>query len=241
MWACQVAQWWRIRLPVQETWFLSLGQEDPLEEEMPTHSSILAWEIPWTEEPEGLQSVELQRVGHDWASEREHRTCAGWRTMCVSLQIVALLLLLRSLWPPLPSPSVQQIPDFSRPGVKRPERWGSDNFVWITEAPKLQPTGVMVRLAGVCLNVSVWFWFLALGSPGKEQEERKSMESSEKGKKKKSKAQWLPHLILLGLPGWQMCLLFFFTLPLQIDFFLLQNNCFTVLWWSLPHINVNQS
>ena len=45
----------------------SLGQEDPLEEEMTTHSSILDWEIPWTEESGGLQSMELQRVGHNWA------------------------------------------------------------------------------------------------------------------------------------------------------------------------------
>ena len=44
----------------------SLGQEDPLEEEMTTHSSILEWEIPWTEESGGLQSMELQRVGHNW-------------------------------------------------------------------------------------------------------------------------------------------------------------------------------
>ena len=43
----------------------SLGWEDPLEQEMATHSSILAWEIPWTQEPGGLQSVALQRVGHD--------------------------------------------------------------------------------------------------------------------------------------------------------------------------------
>ena len=49
----------------QETWVRSLGQEDPLEEEMATHSSILAWEMPWTEEPGGLQSMGLQRVGHD--------------------------------------------------------------------------------------------------------------------------------------------------------------------------------
>ena len=45
----------------------SLGQEDPLVQEMATHSSILAWEIPWTEEPGGLQSMESQRVGHNWA------------------------------------------------------------------------------------------------------------------------------------------------------------------------------
>ena len=43
----------------------SLGQEDPLEEGMTTHSSILAWRIPWTEEPGGLQSTGLQSVGHD--------------------------------------------------------------------------------------------------------------------------------------------------------------------------------
>ena len=51
--------------PVLETWVQSLGQEDPLEEGMPTHSSILAWRIPWTEEPGGLQSVGWQRVGHN--------------------------------------------------------------------------------------------------------------------------------------------------------------------------------
>ena len=43
----------------------SLGQKDPLEEEMANHSTILAWEIPWTEEPGGLQSMESLRVGHD--------------------------------------------------------------------------------------------------------------------------------------------------------------------------------
>ena len=55
------------RLPaMQETWVRSLGWEDPLEKEMATHSSILAWRIPWTEEPGELQSMGLQRVGHDW-------------------------------------------------------------------------------------------------------------------------------------------------------------------------------
>ena len=49
----------------QETRVRSLGREDLLEEEMTTHSSILAWEMPWTEEPGGLQSMGLQRVGHD--------------------------------------------------------------------------------------------------------------------------------------------------------------------------------
>ena len=50
---------------VQETQVQSLGREDPLMKEMATHSSILAWEIPWMEEPHGLQSMGSQRVGHD--------------------------------------------------------------------------------------------------------------------------------------------------------------------------------
>ena len=54
------------RLPtMQETWVQSPGQEDPLEKEMATHSSILAWRIPQTEEPGGLQSMGSHRVGHD--------------------------------------------------------------------------------------------------------------------------------------------------------------------------------
>ena len=58
--------WWlRNMSAVQETWVQSLGQEDPLEEEMATHSSILAWKIPWMEDPGGLQSVGQQRAGHN--------------------------------------------------------------------------------------------------------------------------------------------------------------------------------
>ena len=53
---------------VQETWVRSPGQENPLEKEMATHSSILAWKISWTKEPGGLQSMGSQRVGHDWAT-----------------------------------------------------------------------------------------------------------------------------------------------------------------------------
>ena len=50
---------------MQETWVRSLGREDPLEKEMATHSSILAWRILWTEDPGGLQFMGSQRVGHD--------------------------------------------------------------------------------------------------------------------------------------------------------------------------------
>ena len=53
---------------MQEMWVQFLGQEDPLEKEMATHTSVLAWKIPWTEEPGGLQSIGSQRVGRDWSA-----------------------------------------------------------------------------------------------------------------------------------------------------------------------------
>ena len=65
------------KLPTkQKTWVESLGWEDPLEEKKTTHSSILAWEIPWTEEPDGLQSMEPQRVKHNLAAkQQQHIMC----------------------------------------------------------------------------------------------------------------------------------------------------------------------
>ena len=53
---------------MRKTWVRSLSGEDPLEKGMTTHSSILAWRIPWTEKPGGLQPIGSQRVGHDWAT-----------------------------------------------------------------------------------------------------------------------------------------------------------------------------
>ena len=53
---------------MQETWVSFLGQEDPLEKGMATHSSIVAWRIPWAEVPKRLQFMESQRVGQDWAT-----------------------------------------------------------------------------------------------------------------------------------------------------------------------------
>ena len=57
---------------MQETWVWTLGWEDPLKEEMATHSSILAWRIPWTGKPDSLQSIRLQRVRPDWATKHAH-------------------------------------------------------------------------------------------------------------------------------------------------------------------------
>ena len=69
IWASLVAQIVKNLPAMQETQVPSLGQEDPLEERMATHSSFLAWRIPWTEEPSGLQSMWSQRVRHDWATK----------------------------------------------------------------------------------------------------------------------------------------------------------------------------
>ena len=74
-------------LPVkQETWVQSLGQEDPLEKEMATHSSTAAWKIPWMEETGRLQSMGSQRIGHDWATSLVHwfDTCKYARNISYS-------------------------------------------------------------------------------------------------------------------------------------------------------------
>ena len=71
-WASLVAQRLKCLPAMRETWVQSLGREDPLEKEMATHSSILAWRISWMEEPGGLQSMGSQRVGHDWATSLTH-------------------------------------------------------------------------------------------------------------------------------------------------------------------------
>ena len=70
-WLSLVAHWYTICLPMHETQICSLGCEDPLEKEMTTHSRILAWRIPWTEEPGGLQSMGLQRIGHELATKQQ--------------------------------------------------------------------------------------------------------------------------------------------------------------------------
>ena len=70
-WTSLVAQTVKCLLTMRETWVQSLGREDLLEKEMATHSSILAWKIPWTKEPDRLQSMGLQRVGHKLATEQQ--------------------------------------------------------------------------------------------------------------------------------------------------------------------------
>ena len=78
-WAYLVAQMVKHLPAMRETWVQSLGQEDPLEKEMATHSSILAWKIPWMEEPGRLQNMGLQRVGYDWATSLHFTKSIKWR------------------------------------------------------------------------------------------------------------------------------------------------------------------
>ena len=82
--ASLVAQRWRICLPMQEAWVRSLGQEDPLEKEMAIHSNILAWEVPWTEEPGGLQSWGCKESDSTYQLNNNGPT--GTFTFCLSVQ-----------------------------------------------------------------------------------------------------------------------------------------------------------
>ena len=78
---------------MQETAVQSLGWEDPLEKEMATQSSILAWKIPWTEEPGGLQPMGLQRVAHDLAAEQPqpHHRFGSQMPLTLVLQMRGLM------------------------------------------------------------------------------------------------------------------------------------------------------
>ena len=86
-----ISWFFRIYLPMQETREMrvqSLGWEDPLEKEMATHSSIIAWKIPGTEEPGGLQFMGLQRVRHDWA-----HTWLSWQVSDYHVMVLNLYIL----------------------------------------------------------------------------------------------------------------------------------------------------
>ena len=83
---------------MRETRVRSLGREDPVEKEMATHSSTLAWKIPWTEKPGRLQSMGLQRVGHDWVTSHTHTPLKmiseiGDTTVCFSQDMLKFLCL----------------------------------------------------------------------------------------------------------------------------------------------------
>ena len=81
---------------MQEKQIWSLGQEEPLEKQMATHSSILAWRIPWTEEPGELQSMGLKRVSHDWGTNTHthtHTHTPAYLILLIFLPVILILAL----------------------------------------------------------------------------------------------------------------------------------------------------
>ena len=82
--ASLVAQRVKHLLATRETWVWFLGREDPLEKEIATHSSTLAWKIPWMEKPGRLQSMGSQRVGHDWATSLSFFSTGLYICFCAS-------------------------------------------------------------------------------------------------------------------------------------------------------------
>ena len=121
---------------MQETWVPSLGREDLLKKEIATHSSILAWEMLWTEEPGGLQSTEWQRVGHDGAANAHTLVSVlpntSTRIFFFSLIIVfaaAAAKLLQSC-PTLCDPIDSSPPGSPVPGILqvRTLEWGAISF-----------------------------------------------------------------------------------------------------------------
>ena len=94
-WASLVAQRLKHLPGMWETWVRSLGQKDPLEKEMATHSSTLAWRIPWREEPGRLQSMGSQRVGHNWVTSLTSLTIVSFISFSfISAQISMISFLL---------------------------------------------------------------------------------------------------------------------------------------------------
>ena len=119
----------------QETWIWSLGQEEPLEEEMATHSSILAWRIPWTEKSGGLQPRGSQRVGHDWAGTSVHPwPLASWSRLKVRLSD-NFLLHENQVW------MARKPPDF----VLNPDQWY-----------------FLLMCVCVCIYIYIFFYFIII-------------------------------------------------------------------------------
>ena len=140
-----------------EAWVWSLGQEDPLEKEMATHSSILAWRIPWTEEPGGLQFMGLKRVRHDWVTKHKRQikgfpNCSVVKKICNAGDVSSILGLGRfpwgRAWQPIPVFLPEESPRTEEPG--RLQSMGSQRvrYNWVT---KHRPTLVH----GVTKN---WTW-----------------------------------------------------------------------------------
>ena len=136
VWNFGLPQWLRgkrICLPMLETWVWFLGQEDLLEKDMATHSSIPAWEIPWTEEPGGLHTVPgVARVGHDWTTKQQQRriTCFGRHRAMKNVSVIKSAYQFVLLWQLLPhlSQFFTQFPKIWHKRVKNPGKLNTVKF-----------------------------------------------------------------------------------------------------------------
>ena len=121
-----------IESAMQETWVWTLGQEDPLEKEMATHSSILAWKIPWMEEPGRLQSMGSQRVGHIWVTSQNQ--------YFIKTTSISTLYILYGLT----TKEINQLPLTRLGNMKRKTDWRMEEFsFWnleVIQLAVLQPT-----------------------------------------------------------------------------------------------------
>ena len=151
-----VAQRVKHRLAVRETRVWSLGQEDRLEKEMATQSGTLAWKIPWTEKPGRLQSMGLQRVGHNWATSLSlsfNRLVILWPKICTMVESFK-----RCLWSKLREEL--NLSGKSEDGVteelgldirrvrkspKKKWRWGSESDSWSVVSDSLWPVDYTVH------------------------------------------------------------------------------------------------
>ena len=129
--ASLVAQMVKSLPAVWETQVRSLGQEDPQEKEMATHSSTLAWEIPWTEEPGGLQSIGSQRFRHNWATSQQQKQTKSSLTGTAARGFS--LASSPSSHVPLLFPSVPLSPNSADSRIKKIEIWWFSRPVWILQ------------------------------------------------------------------------------------------------------------
>ena len=130
-WASLLAQSVKNLPAVQEFRVRSLGWEDPVEKEMATHSSILAWKISWTEEPGGLQSMGSQRVRHDWATNTYLLTMRiPYREILPSQQSEGRLLWGSVHWTELWRMSRHQLGQVAENGEGRNDLPGRKEWMW---------------------------------------------------------------------------------------------------------------
>ena len=137
-WDFPVAQRLKPLPAMRKTWVRSLGWEDRLEKEMVTHSSILAWRIPWMEKPGRLQSMGSQRVGHDWATSLSLSIKLTANSLIFSVEIKVILKLM--------SVGEDSI-FFSLNGIPSRKRWSWEQWEEKHSYPLICALGVGV---GVC-------------------------------------------------------------------------------------------